>query len=172
MKGECYESNKIIIQNTNFSENSPCCFSDVLEVDYRKWRSRRSPRPWQMGSQIFLCFPSSSKMSYISFFEKHFWVFSSWTKLRLLTLGPIWFTLAGALFKCYTSLSLKNTFGCFFLSEQSWGFWLWVQYGFILAGAALFRDLQYWHWKSLARFRNLKKEKFNFPDFWDAILLK
>ena len=43
---------------------------------------------------------------------------------------------------------------------------------FILA-AALFRDLQYWHWKSLARFRNLKKRKniifliFEMPYFWN-----
>ena len=39
----------------SFWWKSFCCFSDVLEVDYRKWRSRRSPRPWQMTSQIFLC---------------------------------------------------------------------------------------------------------------------
>ena len=71
------------------------------------------------GGRFSFVFPPQVKCYTSLSLKKTFWGFSFGTKLRLLTLGPIWFTLAGALFKCYTSLSLKNTFGCFFLSEQS-----------------------------------------------------
>ena len=74
-----------------FPPQVKCYTSLSLKKNFLGFFFRNKVEAFDFGSNMVYIGRCSIQMLYISFFEKHFWVFFSfWTKLRLLTLGPIW----------------------------------------------------------------------------------